>query len=47
MIDPIEIIKNGIPVYKAYQRPKEYICTFFKVKFFPRIGLSWWIFSGL
>ena len=32
MIDPLELIENGIPVYKAYQHPKDFICTFFKVK---------------
>ena len=32
MIDPLELIENGIPVYKTYQRPKDYICTFFKVQ---------------
>ena len=31
MIDPLELIKNGIPVYKTYQRPRDYICTFFRV----------------
>jgi hypothetical protein len=30
MIDPLELIKAGISVYKTYQRPKDYICTFFK-----------------
>jgi hypothetical protein len=29
MIDPIELIENGIKVYKAYQRPHEYILTLF------------------
>ena len=29
MIDPIELIENGIRVYKAYQRPREYILTLF------------------
>ena len=31
MIDPLELIQNGIPVYKTYQRARDYICTFFKV----------------
>jgi hypothetical protein len=30
MLDPLEIMKSGIPVYKANQNEKEYICTFFK-----------------
>ena len=30
MIDPLEIISNGIPVYKANQKPGEYVYTFFK-----------------
>lgn len=30
MIDPLEIIRNGIPVFKANQNPGEYVCTFFK-----------------
>jgi len=30
MLDPLEIMSNGIPVYKANQNPGEYICTFFK-----------------
>ena len=29
MIDPAELIDNGISVYKAYQRPREYIMTCF------------------
>lgn len=29
MIDPLELIENGIKIYKAYQRPKEYILTLF------------------
>jgi hypothetical protein len=29
MIDPLELIDNGIKVYKAYQRPREYILTLF------------------
>ena len=29
MIDPAELIEQGIKVYKAYQRPKEYILTLF------------------
>ena len=29
MIDPAEIMANGITVYKAYQRPREYILTLF------------------
>lgn len=29
MIDPLELINAGIPVYKAYQRPRDFICTFF------------------
>ena len=29
MIDPAELIAQGIKVYKAYQRPKEYILTLF------------------
>ncbi len=30
MVDPLDLIQQGIKVYKAYQRPKDYICTFFK-----------------
>lgn len=30
MIDPLEIINNGIQVYKVNQKPGEYVCTFFK-----------------
>lgn len=30
MIDPLEIMAQGITVYKANQRPGNYICTFFK-----------------
>jgi len=30
MIDPLELIDAGIKVYKTYQRPKQYVCTFFK-----------------
>lgn len=29
MIDPIELMENDIKVYKAYQRPHEYILTLF------------------
>lgn len=29
MIDPLELEAQHIRVYKAYQRPGEYICTFF------------------
>jgi hypothetical protein len=29
MIDPLELIDNGIKVYKAYQRPHDYILTLF------------------
>ncbi len=31
MIDPKQLIKAGIKVYKVNQRPREYVCTFFKV----------------
>lgn len=30
MADPLELIDAGIPVYKTYQRPRDYICTFLK-----------------
>jgi hypothetical protein len=30
MIDPLELIKRGIKVYKIYQRPREFVCTFFQ-----------------
>ena len=33
MLDPLEVMKAGIRVYKVYQHPKDYICTFFKVIF--------------
>jgi len=29
MIDPLELMENGIKVYKAYQRPREYMLTLF------------------
>jgi hypothetical protein len=31
MIDPLELIKAGIPVYKTFQRARDFVCTFFKV----------------
>lgn len=31
MLDPRELLENGIEVYRADQRPGEYVCTFFKV----------------
>lgn len=30
MLDPLEIMRNDIPVYKANQRPGDYVCTFYK-----------------
>lgn len=30
MLDPLEVIKSGIPVYKTYHKPGQYVCTFFK-----------------
>jgi histone demethylase JARID1 len=30
MVDPLELLAEGIPVHKTYQRPKDYICTFHK-----------------
>lgn len=30
MVDPLELVKVGIPVLKTYQRPRDYVCTFFK-----------------
>ena len=30
MLNPLEIKKAGIRIYKTYQRPGDYICTFFK-----------------
>ena len=30
MLDPLEIMAQGIPVYKANQQPGEYVCTFYK-----------------
>ena len=30
MVDPLEIMDAGIPVYKIYQEPRDYVCTFFK-----------------
>ncbi len=32
MIDPLELIKAGIHIFKAHQRPRDYILTFAKVK---------------
>lgn len=29
MIDPLELMANGIKVYKTYQRPKDYVLTMF------------------
>lgn len=29
MLDPLELMANGIRVYKTYQRPKEYVLTLF------------------
>lgn len=31
MIDPLELIKAGIKVYKVHQRPRDYVFTFLKV----------------
>ena len=30
MLDPLEVLKEGISVFKTYQRPGDYICTFVK-----------------
>ena len=30
MIDPLELLAQGIPVHRADQQPGEYICTFYK-----------------
>jgi histone demethylase JARID1 len=30
MLNPLEIKKAGIRIYRTYQRPGDYICTFFK-----------------
>ncbi len=30
MLNPLEIKNAGIKIYKTYQRPGDYICTFFK-----------------
>lgn len=30
MADPLELIDAGIPVYKTYQNPRDYVCTFLK-----------------
>ena len=43
MIDPLEIMKAGIKVYKIHQRPKDYACTFVKVVLFtlrPTMAVS-------
>ncbi len=29
LIDPLELTEKGIKVFKAYQRPKEYILTLY------------------
>lgn len=34
MIDPMELIKAGIAVYKIHQRPRDYVVTFLKVQYF-------------
>lgn len=31
LIDPLELIRNGIKVYKVQQRPRDYVFTCFKV----------------
>ncbi len=31
MIDPLELIRSGIQIFKAHQRPRDYILTFAKV----------------
>jgi hypothetical protein len=31
MIDPLELMKAGIKVYKIQQRPRDYVFTFLKV----------------
>lgn len=31
MVDPLELIKAGIKVYKIKQRPRDYVFTFLKV----------------
>ena len=41
MVDPLEIMKVGIKVYKIQQRPRDYACTFVKVaqlRFRPTTG---------
>jgi hypothetical protein len=30
MIDPLEIMRAGIQVYKTHQKPGDYVCTFYK-----------------
>ena len=30
MLDPLELISQGIPVHKVNQHPGEYVCTFYK-----------------
>jgi histone demethylase JARID1 len=30
MINPLDLLKRNIKVFKAYQQPREFICTFFK-----------------
>ena len=30
MIDPLDLIRNGIKVYKVHQKTRELVCTFFK-----------------
>lgn len=47
MIDPKELVKEGITVYKANQRPREYVCTFLKVFFINIKGISCWIFAWI
>ena len=35
MVDPLELIRAGIPVYKVNQRPRDYVVTFLKVPLPP------------
>ena len=38
MVDPLELIKHGIPVYKVNQRERDFVATFLKV-YFPLLRL--------
>ena len=44
MVNPLEIKKAGIRVYKINQAPREYVCTFYKVYFLNYVRLTMVVF---